>query len=137
MYDITSDISFENVQEWLHEIENNADRDVLVYLVGNRADLEEEREVSAEAGLALMKELKLHNHLETSALTGKNIGNLFETMTKHLFLEHNGKLSEFGGDKLGDGNDNSRSASIAFKLDKKNNDLYGSKVGAKKKRKCC
>lgn len=31
--------SFENVREWKKEIENNADRDVIVYLVGNRADL--------------------------------------------------------------------------------------------------
>jgi hypothetical protein len=41
-------LSFENVQDWKKEIENNADRDVLIYLVGNFADLgdTEEREVT-------------------------------------------------------------------------------------------
>ena len=74
VYDITSQISFENARDWKKEIENNADRDVLVYLVGNRADLEEEREVSTEDGLEMMRELEANHHLETSARTGQNIG---------------------------------------------------------------
>ena len=98
MYDITSAISYENAKDWKREIENNADRDVLVYLVANRCDLEEEREVSVEDGHELMKELELDNFMETSALTGHNIGPLFETLTKHLYLENNGKLNEFRED---------------------------------------
>jgi GTPase SAR1 family protein len=39
VYDITSQDSFEAAKDWKKEIEQNADRDVLVYLVGNRADL--------------------------------------------------------------------------------------------------
>ena len=62
--------SFENVQAWKKEIENNADRDVLVYLVGNKADIESEREVTTEQGVACMKELEFDHHLETSANTG-------------------------------------------------------------------
>jgi GTPase SAR1 family protein len=31
--------SFESARDWKKEIENNADREVLVYLVGNRCDL--------------------------------------------------------------------------------------------------
>ena len=50
VYDITSEDSFQASQEWKKEIENNADRDVLVYLVGNRADLgdTDQREVTKE-----------------------------------------------------------------------------------------
>ena len=40
----------------------------------------------------------LDHHIETSALTGMNVGNLFETITKHLYLEHKGKLGEFRDD---------------------------------------
>mgnify|MGYP001185973992 CR=1 FL=1 len=36
-----------------------------------------------------MQELELDHHMETSALTGHNISNLFETLTKHLYLENN------------------------------------------------
>mmetsp|Transcript_900 Transcript_900/g.1171 ORF Transcript_900/g.1171 Transcript_900/m.1171 type:complete len:131 (-) Transcript_900:393-785(-) len=45
VYDMTNPKSFENVKEWQTEIENNADADVLVYLVANFADMEEEREI--------------------------------------------------------------------------------------------
>ena len=38
-YDICSAESYESARQWKEEIENNADRDVLVYLIGNRADL--------------------------------------------------------------------------------------------------
>ena len=60
------------MKEWKKEIENNADREVLVYLVGNRADLgdTDEREVSTAEGLELMQDLELNNFIETSALTG-------------------------------------------------------------------
>ena len=43
--------SFENVAVWLNEIEENRDQDMLVYLVGNRIDLEEDRVVSYQEGL--------------------------------------------------------------------------------------
>lgn len=35
--------SFESISEWVKEIKDNTDSDALIYLVGNRADLEEER----------------------------------------------------------------------------------------------
>jgi len=94
-----------------------------VYLVGNRADLEDQREVTKESGLELMKEMELNHHMETSALSGMNIGPLFETLTKHLFLENSGKLNEFREDN-GNAQDNNRSSSISFKNEKKNIDLY-------------
>lgn len=70
----------------------------MVYLIGNRADLEEEREITKDDGLTMMNEMGLDHHMETSALTGMNIGPLFETLTKHLFLEHSGQLGEFKND---------------------------------------
>jgi small GTP-binding protein len=95
VYDITSAVSYENARDWKKEIENNADQEVLVYLVGNRCDLEEEREISTEEGVQLMNEMELDHHMETSALSGHNISNMFETLTKHLYLANSGKLNEF------------------------------------------
>lgn len=36
--------------------------------------------------------------METSALTGQNIDNLFEILTKHLYLDNSNKLFEFRDD---------------------------------------
>ena len=124
MYDVTSEVSFENASDWKREIENNADRDVLVYLVGNRCDLENEREISKESGVQLMHDLSLDHHVETSAKTGHNIQYLFETLTKHLYMENNGKLGEFRNEEVGDTYD-PRSSSVGIK---KNVDLYKPKI---------
>ena len=60
-----------------------------------------------------MRDMELSHHMETSALSGQNIGNLFETLTKHLYLENSKKLGEFRDD--GHSNtDNNRTSSISF-----------------------
>ena len=124
--------SFDSLKEWKQEIENNTDRDVLQYLVGNRADLEDQREVATEDALNLAKEMGLDHHIETSALTGDNVGKLFETITKHLYMENNTKLGEFRDD--GASYNENRSSSISFGQNKRNLDLYQPN---KKKKKGC
>ena len=97
VYDITNSESFENVRRWKQEIENHAEKDVICYLVGNRADLgdTDEREVKPQDGIELMKELSLDHHLETSALSGANIDDLFVTITKHLYLVNSNRLNAY------------------------------------------
>ena len=85
VFDITTEESFDHVSEWYNEISNNAGKDVLIYLVGNFCDMEDEREVTQERAIELMKKLNFHHYIETSAVTGQNIASLFETVTKHLF----------------------------------------------------
>jgi len=105
-------------------------------LVGNFADLgdTEEREVTKAEGEELIKEKGLHHHMEVSALNGMNIDVLFETLTKHLFLEHNGQLNEFKND-ASNTLDNNRNSSIHFKNELKNSrvDLYNPQKRDKKK----
>ena len=46
---MTNDQSFEHIREWHQEITENADKNILLYLVANFADLDgEDREVSSE-----------------------------------------------------------------------------------------
>ena len=40
-YDVTREDTFVNLQEWLKEIKQHASEDVRVYLIGNKAELEE------------------------------------------------------------------------------------------------
>lgn len=66
-----------------------------MYLVGNMADLEEQRQVQKEEAEALVKELKFQKYIETSAFTGMNIDEAFTTMTKHLFVKHENELDTY------------------------------------------
>lgn len=63
---------------WQTEIENNADEKVIKYLVGNFADLDDQRQVSQEEALQTMKDLNFDHYVETSAFTGQNVQELFE-----------------------------------------------------------
>lgn len=50
VYDITSAKSFENVKNWIKNIEENASEDVELMLLGNKCDMEDSRVVSKEQG---------------------------------------------------------------------------------------
>ena len=45
-YDVTREETFVNLSDWLKEIKQHASEDVRVYLIGNKAELEESREVT-------------------------------------------------------------------------------------------
>ena len=64
----------------------------MIYLVGNRVDLEELREVSIQEAKRCVKDNHFHNFLETSALTGENVQELFASITKHLYIVNKSKL---------------------------------------------
>lgn len=42
MYDITAAHTFEDCEDWIEEIQQNSNPDVIVYLVGNQVDLDAE-----------------------------------------------------------------------------------------------
>ena len=55
-------------------------------LIGNKADLEEERAVKKEEALEVAKEFNLA-YLETSALNAQNIDAAFETIAKGKMIK--------------------------------------------------
>ena len=87
IYDISKRITFEKLQFWLDDLKENADIDNLfIYLVGNKNDKVEEREVSFEEGNKFAKEKNLP-FIEVSAKTGENINQLFDDMIKGTILK--------------------------------------------------
>ena len=72
VYDITSRQSFENVRKWITEVDRLANPQVCKLLVGNKADLQDKREVSKEDGQSLADGLGIP-FMETSAKTAYNV----------------------------------------------------------------
>jgi small GTP-binding protein len=57
VYDITRKESFENVDKWVNELRGNGGKDVHMILIGNKCDLEQNRQISTEMGTEKAKEL--------------------------------------------------------------------------------
>ena len=88
VYAIDNIKSFENLEVWLNEIKSLGNPDVKIFLIGNKIDLEEKREVPYESGEKFFKENKLNKFLETSAKTGANVQDVFTSAAKVLYQEH-------------------------------------------------
>ena len=76
VYDITRRVSFENLSDWIEDCKNSSPKTVFMVLVGNKCDLEENREVTEEEGKEFAER---HGMLffETSAKTGQNVKEVF------------------------------------------------------------
>jgi small GTP-binding protein len=80
VYDITNTSTFERLSEWLNELQALAAPNAYILLVGNKADLEKERQV----GTDLVRSFAEIHHLETietSALNGKNVPEAFARLS--------------------------------------------------------
>lgn len=77
VYDITDEASFNNIRNWMKNIEEHASDNVDKILVGNKSDMAEERRaVSYNSGKALADEYGIP-FLETSAKDNVNVEQVF------------------------------------------------------------
>ena len=77
VYDISKHETFENTQNWLKELRQHADANIVIMLIGNKCDLEPERQVSKEEGLAYANKNRLAFE-ETSAKTSHQVDTSFK-----------------------------------------------------------
>ncbi|XP_024409665.2 ras-related protein Rab-37 isoform X4 [Desmodus rotundus] len=83
LYDITNKSSFDNIRAWLTEIHEYAQRDVVILLLGNKADVSSGRVIRSEDGEMLAREYGVP-FMETSAKTGMNVELAFLAIAKEL-----------------------------------------------------
>ena len=76
VYDITEKKTFDDVDIWLRDCRDICYKNVLIYLIGNKRDLEHKRQVTFEEGKQYAEENNLV-FFETSALNGSNIEEIF------------------------------------------------------------
>ncbi|XP_072551155.1 EF-hand calcium-binding domain-containing protein 4B [Salminus brasiliensis] len=72
IYDITSEQTFTAVRSWLASVQEGAGEDIPVMLLGNKTDLEGQREIQFKAGEKLAKDSQLM-FFECSASSGHNV----------------------------------------------------------------
>ena len=84
IYDVTNKQSYENVKNWLTQIKEEANPNVIIYLAGNKIDVEEEqRVITTEDGQKIADEYKLP-FKETSAKNGINVNEIFQELVEKI-----------------------------------------------------
>ena len=84
VYDITRKESFQSVDRWIKEVRDASERNIVLMLIGNKSDLESQRQVTKEQGEAKGKAFDCA-FLETSALNGNNLDKAFDLMIKEVY----------------------------------------------------
>ena len=83
LFDLTRKETHEHLKDWVRELTAFAGQ-VPFIVVGNKADLSEERAVSEEEGKKIVEELGATDYIETSAKTGEKVEGAFETIIKEI-----------------------------------------------------
>jgi len=84
VYDIAKYSTFKNVERWLNELRENADRNIVIMLVGNKSDLRHLREVPTEESKGFSEKHKL-SFIETSALDSTNVELAFQNILTEIY----------------------------------------------------
>jgi small GTP-binding protein len=89
-YSIVDRNSFENIDRWMTQIDNNAPADVSKILIATKADLNYERQVTTEEGAALASKFSMR-FAEVSAKSGTNVKEGFEMLIEEIHKKWEGK----------------------------------------------
>ena len=88
IYAINNRKSFEHIDNWLKAIKINSNPDAKIFLIGNKADLEDEREVTYEEAENYANELEFSKFFEASAKSGFNAQKIFIEAANLLYDEY-------------------------------------------------
>ena len=136
VYAIDNKNSFKNLEVWMNDLKMNSNPDVKIFLIGNKSDLENRREVSYSEAEKFSKEHGMNFFLEASAKTGINAEKIFVEASKVLLDEYSiiknkigkGNYNDNTSDKITSGQDK-----IGLKVEDSDPIIYEKE----RKKKCC
>ena len=136
VYSITSLKSFKNLEIWLNDIKVNSNPDIKIFLIGNKKDLEEKREVPIDSAKNFFKEHGLYAFMESSAKTGFNAQKMFIDAA-HVLVEENARLEQRFKNISDNNNDKIKKEKIKLTQEDEIYSDTDDDLKNKKRRKCC
>lgn len=83
VYDITDETSFDNVRQWLKEIDRYGSRKVVKLIIGNKSELNDNRQVSTETASDFADACGIAS-MEISAKEDINVNDTFVTLSRKI-----------------------------------------------------
>lgn len=83
VYDITNQASFDSLSMWLNELRCHVHQSTVIFLIGNKSDLEHLRVIKKETADRFARENGL-SFLETSAAERTNVDKAFDWLVKSI-----------------------------------------------------
>ena len=104
LFDVTKRTSFISCKNYLEEVRINSDKNCIIYLVGNKIDLENQRQISYEEANLFAKKEKI-KYIETSAIKNIKVEEVFSSLLNNIYEikkeEHKNKMFLEEGNKIG------------------------------------
>eukprot|EP00341_Mesodinium_pulex_P010414 CAMPEP_0116922212 /NCGR_PEP_ID=MMETSP0467-20121206/22123_1 /TAXON_ID=283647 /ORGANISM="Mesodinium pulex, Strain SPMC105" /LENGTH=199 /DNA_ID=CAMNT_0004600491 /DNA_START=18 /DNA_END=617 /DNA_ORIENTATION=- len=83
VYDITRANTFKTLKNWVEELKAQGPQEIAIAVAGNKADLEDQREIESAAAAAYAQEIGAM-YLETSAKDDLNVHDIFVQLSQRL-----------------------------------------------------
>ena len=96
VYDLTNKDTFIKMNRWIKDVKNNAPKDIVIMVVGNKTDLVMEK---ANLGEELTPFKNNYLYCDVSAKTGTNVSLAFENLTLKI-VENIKEKKDKGNDKI-------------------------------------
>ena len=84
LFDVTKRSSFNACINYLEEVRNNSDKKCVIYLVGNKIDLEDQRQITKEEAEDFAKKENL-KYIETSAVKNMKVTEAFTSLLNNIY----------------------------------------------------
>eukprot|EP01064_Diplonema_japonicum_P004103 TRINITY_DN1269_c1_g1_i1.p1 TRINITY_DN1269_c1_g1~~TRINITY_DN1269_c1_g1_i1.p1 ORF type:complete len:201 (+),score=48.19 TRINITY_DN1269_c1_g1_i1:38-640(+) len=98
VFDLTSPGSLDKAKSWHSKVEQHAPKDVVVALVGNKADMKDKRKVLDSDARDSAEQIDAF-YTAVSAMTGDDIEQLFENIAKKIRIRAKAKTAPPQGEK--------------------------------------
>ena len=83
VYNVTEEKSFAKIDNWIKDVKDQRGEDVIIFLVGNKTDLEGKQKVETSVAEKKAAEHNVH-FIETSAKSGYNVNALFQRIARAI-----------------------------------------------------
>ena len=94
VYDITNEQSFIDVEYWHEQIKLSSNDDIIIYLLGNKKDLQKNRLIDSSRGSNKSKKLGMNKFVEVSAKTKENLMETFKEFYLEIYRKNKKKFEE-------------------------------------------